>query len=246
MKSLVFKPIWLMLSLVIISTATNAAQLGVLTYEVTTDGIVITDCDESATEVDIPEKIGVVPVTFIGKQAFRQCESLTNVNIPDSVTSIGGSAFGGCYDLTSLTIGNGVTSIGYGAFISCRSLTSVTIPDSVVSIGDNAFVDSYALERLVIPEIFHSRKEAVRMYIDEIYPWGFYQPSSATSDTKALIRMAPVIMVQGEEGSLKTIEVASSPDGPWRFWMTVTATESGVAITDLDRQASKRFYRVVD
>ena len=58
--------------------------------------------------------------------------------------------------------------------------------------------------------------------------------------------MAPVIMVQGADGSVKTIEVANSPDGPWRFWMTVTATESGVAITDLDGQASKRFYRVTD
>jgi hypothetical protein len=54
--------------------------------------------------------------------------------------------------------------------------------------------------------------------------------------------MAPVIMVQGEEGSVKTIEVA----GPWRLWMTVTATESGVAITDLNGEASKRFYRVTD
>jgi hypothetical protein len=98
----------------------------------------------------------------------------------------------------------------------------------------------------VIPEAFHSRKEAIRMNISDIYPWGFYLSSSATSDTKASIRLAPVIMVQGEEGSLKTIEVAVTPDGPWRFWMTVTATESGVAITDLDGQASKRFYRVVD
>ena len=53
--------------------------------------------------------------------------------------------------------------------------------------------------------------------------------------------MAPVIMVQGEEGSVKTIEVADSPDGPWQFWMDVTATASGVAITDLDGQAHKRF-----
>ena len=58
--------------------------------------------------------------------------------------------------------------------------------------------------------------------------------------------MAPVIMVQGEEGSVKTIEVADSPDGPWQFWMDVTATASGVAITDLDGQAHKRFYRVRD
>jgi len=67
-----------------------------------------------------------------------------------------------------------------------------------------------------------------------------------TSPIQPSIRMAPVIMVQGEEGSVKTIEVAESPDGPWVFWMDVTATASGVAITDLDGQAHKRFYRVRD
>ena len=72
-------------------------------------------------------------------------------------------------------------------------------------------------------------------------------PTTPTTPTiQPSIRMAPVIMVQGEEGSVKTIEVADSPDGPWAFWMDVTATASGVAITDLDGQAHKRFYRVRD
>jgi cell surface protein len=35
-------------------------------------------------------------VTTIGQDAFRDCSSLTSVNIPNSVTAIGGAAFHSC------------------------------------------------------------------------------------------------------------------------------------------------------
>jgi len=104
-----------------------------------------------------------------------------------------------------------------------------------------------------VPAAFYSRAEAARMggYITrDLWFHGGYTTHSnntqppTTPTLQPSNRMAPVIMVQGEEGSVKTIEVADSPDGPWRFWMDVTATASGVAITDLDGQAHKRFYRV--
>ncbi len=86
----------------------------------------------------------------IGGYAFSNCDSLTSVTIPDSVTIIGDCAFEFCYSLTSVTIGNGVTSIGDEAFYRCDSLTSVTIPDSVTSIGDHAFYYCESLTRVTI------------------------------------------------------------------------------------------------
>ena len=78
-------------------------------------------------------------VTTIGYYAFRDCTSLTSVEIPDSVTSIGDEAFSSCESLISIIIPNGVTSIGVDAFRICESLKSITIPASVKSIGGWAF-----------------------------------------------------------------------------------------------------------
>ena len=55
----------------------------------------------------------------IGASAFDGCTSLTNINIPNSVTTIGNQAFYGCSGLTSITIPNSVTTIGYFAFSGC-------------------------------------------------------------------------------------------------------------------------------
>ncbi len=74
-------------------------------------------------------------------KAFSECESLTSINIPDSVTSIGDGAFSWCGSLTCINIPDSVTSIGESAFIECKSLTSINIPDSVIKMGGNPFAN---------------------------------------------------------------------------------------------------------
>jgi hypothetical protein len=50
---------------------------------------------------------------YIGIEAFRDCTSLTNITLPESVTYIGAAAFQNCTSLTSITIPAGVTSVSY-------------------------------------------------------------------------------------------------------------------------------------
>lgn len=83
--------------------------------------------------------------------AFRNCTSLTNITIPDSVTRIGGLAFYNCQGLTSITIPDSVTTIGVEAFEACSYLTHVEISERLTSIGSYAFFLCSSLTSIKIP-----------------------------------------------------------------------------------------------
>ncbi|MFA5449122.1 MAG: leucine-rich repeat protein [Clostridia bacterium] len=74
----------------------------------------------------IPSSLKTVTITgghSIGSHTFFNCNNLTSITIPTSITSIGNYAFRGCSSLTSVIIGGNVTSIGSYAFYDCNSLT---------------------------------------------------------------------------------------------------------------------------
>ena len=100
----------------------------------------------SLTTVNIGDSVQRIPAHFV-----KFCRGLTSVTIPNGVTSIGEKAFEGCSGLTLVNIGNSVTSIGDYAFRGCRGLTSVTIPNSVTSIGGSAFSGCSGLTSVTIP-----------------------------------------------------------------------------------------------
>ena len=128
---------------------TYAVTGGNITFDTSTG--TITDCDESVTEVVIPNTIEGVFVTGIGYGAFAYCYNLRSVKIPASVATIGDNAFSSCTNLESIEIPTNVTSIGYDAFFSCGSLKSVEIPASVTTIKGGAFSNCYSLNSVEIP-----------------------------------------------------------------------------------------------
>ena len=116
-----------------------------------TYSITAKDVNYMPSEVVIPSTYNGKAVTSIGYSAFRNCNSLTSVVIPNSVTSIDSAAFYDCHSLVNVAIPNSVTYIGDYAFMECTSLTSVAIPSSVMKIGYMAFTYCSNLTIIVIP-----------------------------------------------------------------------------------------------
>lgn len=80
---------------------------GTVPYEV--QGSTITDLGNwTGSELIIPEKIGGVTITAIGKEAFAGHTSIKTVYIPKTINEIGDKAFSGCSALTKIVYGGSV------------------------------------------------------------------------------------------------------------------------------------------
>ena len=84
-------------------------------------------------------------ITIIGKDAFKNCSTLTEIILPKTLTTIDDFAFSRCTSLESITLPNSVGTIGSGAFWGCSSLKSITLPNSVSTIESGAFWDCTSL-----------------------------------------------------------------------------------------------------
>jgi len=102
--------------------------------------ITITSYVGTATDVVVPSRIYVYPVTGIGNNAFSSNFTLNSVLLPNTVTSIGDQAFYLCLNLVSLPLPTSLTSIGSQAFTLSRGLTYMTIPSGVTNLGSGAFM----------------------------------------------------------------------------------------------------------
>lgn len=71
---------------------------------------------------------------YISKGMFLNCESLVNVEIPDSVTTICENAFCKCKSLAHIELPPKLEAIESGAFAGCELLETITIPASVTKI----------------------------------------------------------------------------------------------------------------
>lgn len=82
----------------------------------------------------------------ISGSAFRSCERLEKIEIPDCVIRIGSYAFGYCSALRSLKIPEGVTIIRSSLCYNDYSLQEISIPVGVTSIENYAFYGCNGIE----------------------------------------------------------------------------------------------------
>lgn len=99
--------------------------------------------NEYSGNVIIPSSVTFNGTTYlvasIGDFAFRNCEDISNITIPNTITTIGYSALSGCTGLTSIDLPNSVTRIERYAFEGCNNLLNIEIPNSVRIIERDAF-----------------------------------------------------------------------------------------------------------
>lgn len=137
--------------LVFFSVSTAPVQAEDYAYVTNNGTITVTGYTGPGGDVTIPASINGLPVVSIGDWAFKGCETLTNLTIPNTVTTIQEGAFWDCYYLSHIIIPNSVTSIQWGVFGNCTHLNNVTLPNSLTNIGPGAFGSAHALTSIVIP-----------------------------------------------------------------------------------------------
>ncbi len=90
----------------------------------------------------------------IGMGSFLNCKSLYGeLRLPDGLKLIGESAFSGCENFTgSLTIPQGVTTIPNNCFDGCWLGGTLTLHDGITAIGDGAFANTGLKGELKLPK----------------------------------------------------------------------------------------------
>ena len=105
-------------------------------------------------EVVIPDSVSLFGTTYvikaIGENAFRNCNALKSVSIPNTVTRIGKEAFRRSW-IQSIVMPDGVATMDASAFKQCIKLTNVTLSNSLTEIGDAVFDGCNKLTDIVLP-----------------------------------------------------------------------------------------------
>ena len=94
------------------------------------------------TELTIPNI-----VTEIKDSSFCGCKSIKTVSIANA-TLIGRDAFYNCTSISNVEFSNNIQKIDHSAFKNCSSISSIVIPDSVTHIDAYAFQNCYSLETI--------------------------------------------------------------------------------------------------
>ena len=109
---------------------------------------------------------------------FHNCQALTSLTIPDSVTHIGDYAFADCIGLQSITLSQSLQRIGNYGFRGCTGLTSITIPESVTAIGNYCFDECWNLASIYLlnPVPFYLDQWGIGVYLAFSWEWVLNRP----------------------------------------------------------------------
>ena len=137
--------------------------------------IEIVGCETDVTEVIIPEIINNKPVTKIAEKAFKDCNDLISVTIPETIIYIGTNAFTSCENLKDIQMPETYIEIKRGAFHGTKWYQShryesvtylgnmvyssqgdlpseITIKDGTLGIGESVFYTRDDVTKINLPD----------------------------------------------------------------------------------------------
>ncbi len=120
---------------------------------------------------------GTRDLTSVYYYAFYNCDNLTSVTVPNTITSYPSTSsqfgtFVNCDKLETVTFEDGLTVIGPGMFQQSNKIKKLEIPDSVTTIGQAAFANCDGLEEVKLPA-------GLTKIPNNLF---FTEPSSSSSD----------------------------------------------------------------
>ncbi|MBR1955184.1 MAG: leucine-rich repeat domain-containing protein [Clostridia bacterium] len=137
----------------------------------------------------------------IDAYAFFDCTSLKEITIPASVKEIRDRAFDGCANLQTVAFEENslLEKIGRHAFFDCTSLASFDVPSGTIEIGAGAFKNCTSLETVFIPNS-----------VERIYEYAFEGCTNLKSATVEHIVWR--VTSQGTSGIDAHVSFGSNPD----------------------------------
>lgn len=120
--------------------------------------------------------------------AWRSCERLNEIKIPNSVKELGGRVFCACSNLRSVKLPSSLVKLGEAAFADCRSLQSLELPEKLQEVGAKAFFGCRNLESIFIPE---SLKHLEDKLFDVSQKLTIYASKGSAAESYALAHSIP-------------------------------------------------------
>lgn len=103
---------------------------------------------ESVTSVEMPNS-----VESLGYWAFQRCKAMTRVTMSESITWIDTSCFSNCHKIKTMSLPPEIEYIAPYAFEYCKAWKGeVVLPNTLVGLGNNVFYGCDSIERIIFPK----------------------------------------------------------------------------------------------
>lgn len=87
----------------------------------------------------VPDTVSGQTVTALSDSCFYNCDNLTAIHLPPTITYIGSDAFAYCDNLRGVELSESLITLSSRAFYNCYNLESVCIPASLRNVGNDIF-----------------------------------------------------------------------------------------------------------